>query len=106
MAWLVQRATSVYLAICLTYLLLHFLFNAPADHAALVRWAGHPLVNLGLMLLVPVLLAHAWVGVRDVLMDYVHRLGLRVALLTLVAFAFVASGLWAMKAIIIAGLLA
>ncbi|MCG6895558.1 MAG: succinate dehydrogenase, hydrophobic membrane anchor protein [Thiocapsa sp.] len=104
MAWVVQRATSVYLAIFLTYLLVHFVFNAPAGHAALVNWVAHPVVALSLLLFVPVLLAHAWVGIRDVLIDYVHNLGLRLGLLTLVAFTFIASGLWGIKAIITAGL--
>jgi succinate dehydrogenase / fumarate reductase membrane anchor subunit len=104
MAWIIQRATSVYLALFLTYLLIHFAFDAPADHAALVAWVGHPVVALGLLLLVPLLLAHAWVGIRDVLIDYVHALGPRIGLLTLFAFVFVASGLWAFKAIITAGL--
>jgi succinate dehydrogenase / fumarate reductase membrane anchor subunit len=104
MAWIIQRATSIYLALFLTYLLIHFAFDAPADHAALVAWVAHPVVALGLILLVPLLLAHAWVGIRDVLIDYVHALGPRIGLLTLFAFVFVASGLWAFKAIITAGL--
>ncbi len=104
MAWVIQRATSVYLGIILSYLLIHFLFNPPADHAALVAWVASPAVAVSLMLLVPVLLAHAWVGIRDVLIDYVHVLGLRIGLLSLFAFVFVASGLWAFKAIITAGL--
>jgi succinate dehydrogenase / fumarate reductase membrane anchor subunit len=84
--------------------LIHFTFNAPADHNALLEWAAHPVVALALLVLVPVLLMHAWVGIRDVLIDYVHVLGLRIALLSLFAFVFVASGLWAFKAIIIASL--
>lgn len=104
MAWVIQRATSVYLGLFLTYLLVHFVFNPPADHAGLVAWVASPVVALGLILLVPVLLAHAWVGIRDVLIDYVHLLGLRIGLLSLFAFVFVASGLWAFKAIITAGL--
>jgi succinate dehydrogenase / fumarate reductase membrane anchor subunit len=104
MAWVIQRATSVYMAIFLTYLLIHFVFNGPADHTALVAWVNHPVVALGLVLFVPLLLAHAWVGIRDVLIDYVHLLGLRIALLSLVAFLFIASGLWAFKAIITASL--
>ncbi|QVL50575.1 MAG: succinate dehydrogenase, hydrophobic membrane anchor protein [Thiocapsa sp.] len=104
MAWVIQRATAVYLAVFLTYLLIQFAFNAPVDHAALVAWVAHPFIALGLLLFVPLLLAHAWVGIRDVLIDYVHVLGLRIGLLTLFAFVFIASGLWAFKAIITAGL--
>ena len=74
-AWLVQRVTALYLAIFLAYLLGHFALNAPADHAALLAWVNRPLVAGGLLLFVPVLLAHAWVGIRDVLIDYVHPLG-------------------------------
>jgi succinate dehydrogenase / fumarate reductase membrane anchor subunit len=104
MAWIIQRATAVYLGLFLGYLLIHFTVAPPADHAALKSWAAQPLVSAGLLLFTPVLIAHAWVGIRDVLIDYVHPLGARVSLLTLFAFVFLASGLWALKAIIAAGL--
>jgi succinate dehydrogenase / fumarate reductase, membrane anchor subunit len=104
MAWLVQRVTAVYLALFLTYLLLHFTLAPPIDHAALRDWAADPLVALGLLLLIPVLLAHAWVGIRDVLMDYVQPLGARLILMTLLALCLIASGLWAFKAIVGAGI--
>jgi succinate dehydrogenase / fumarate reductase membrane anchor subunit len=61
-------------------------------------------VSLGLLVFVPLLLAHAWVGIRDVLMDYVHPVGTRAVLLALFAVVFLASGLWALKAIVLAGL--
>ncbi len=74
------------------------------DHADLAAWVNHPPVAIGLLLFVPLVLAHAWVGIRDVLIDYVHSLGLRIALLMLFGFVFLASGLWTLKAIITAGL--
>ncbi|NEX19813.1 succinate dehydrogenase, hydrophobic membrane anchor protein [Thiorhodococcus mannitoliphagus] len=104
MAWLLQRATAVYLAFFSTYLVLYWIFNPPASHADLVTWVTHPAVAMGLILFVPVVLAHAWVGSRDVLVDYVHVLGLRVGLMLLFGFVFLASGLWALKAIITAGI--
>ena len=103
-AWVVQRASAVYLALFLTYLLLFFTFSPPADHAALAAWARTPWVAIAFLLFVPMLLVHAWIGIRDVLIDYVHPIGARVALLTLFAFVFLASGLWAMKAVIAAGM--
>lgn len=104
MAWLIQRATAVYLSLLSVYLLFKWLLDAPADHAALVAWVTSPMVAMALILFVPVVLAHAWVGIRDVLIDYVHVLGLRVGLMLLFGFVFLASGLWALKAIITAGL--
>ena len=106
LAWLTQRVTAVYLAIFLTYLFLHFLFDAPADVHALRAWVSQPLVSAGLVLMVPLLLAHAWVGIRDLFLDYVHIVGLRVVLLALVAFMFLGSGLWAFKAIVVADITA
>lgn len=104
MAWLIQRVTAVYLALFLAYVLVQFSFAPPADHLALRAWVADPWVAFGLLLFVPLLLAHAWVGIRDVLLDYVKRLGLRIALLTLFAFVFIASGLWVFKAIVTAGI--
>ncbi len=102
-AWIVQRVSAVYLGLFLVYLLGHFTLSPPADHEALRAWVAGPLVALGLLVFVPVLLAHAWIGIRDVLIDYVHPLGARVLLLSLFAFVFLASGLWALRAILGAG---
>lgn len=103
-AWVVQRVTALYLALFGTYLFLAVLFATPPDHAALVAWVRTPLVTLGLLVFIPVLLAHAWVGIRDVLMDYLKPIGLRVGALALFAFVFLAAGLWALQAIIVAQL--
>ena len=48
-------------------------------------------------------LAHAWVGIRDVLMDYVKPLGARVGAMAVFALVFLASGLWALQAILSVG---
>lgn len=103
-AWIVQRITAVYLALFSVYLAVHFIAAPPAGYAAWRAWVAEPLVSLGLLVFVPVLLAHAWVGLRDILMDYVKPFGLRVALLSISAFVFLASGLWAVRAIILAGM--
>jgi len=101
-AWALQRASAVYLAGFGLYLVLHLLTQPPADHAAWQAWVARPWVNLGLLLFVPTLLIHSWVGMRDLLIDYVWPTGARVLLLTLLAFGLVASGLWALQALILA----
>ena len=40
---------------------------------------------------------HAWVGVRDILMDYVHATGTRLALQVLVVLSLVAYALWSIQ---------
>jgi len=100
-AWLIQRLSAVYLGLFGVYLLLFFAFAPPRDHAQLAAWASSPWVALGLLVFIPLLLAHAWVGIRDVLIDYIKPIGLRVGLLSLLALIFLASGLWALQALIL-----
>jgi succinate dehydrogenase / fumarate reductase membrane anchor subunit len=100
-AWLIQRVTAVYLAGFSVYLALYFTISRPADHGQLAAWAGSPWVAVGLLLFVPLLLAHAWVGIRDVIIDYVKPIGVRVALLAVMALVFLASGLWVLQALIL-----
>jgi len=101
-AWLTQRLTAVYLAFFVSYLFIKFLFDPPVDYQALRAWVAQPLVTAALLLFFPILLSHAWVGIRDVFLDYVKNVGVRVVLLALVAFTFLGSGLWGFKAIVIA----
>ena len=102
-AWLVQRVTAVYLALFLTYVVLHLILSPPADYAAWAAWVARPWISLGLLVCIPLLLAHAWVGIRDVLMDYVRPLGARVGAMAAFALVFLASGLWALQAVSSAG---
>ncbi|WP_295882106.1 succinate dehydrogenase, hydrophobic membrane anchor protein [uncultured Thiohalocapsa sp.] len=101
-AWFLQRATAVYLGLFGVYLALYFMLATPAGHAELVAWVASPWVALGLLLFIPILLAHAWVGIRDVLMDYMKPIALRATAMTLVGFVFLAAGLWAAQAVIAA----
>lgn len=101
-AWALQRISAVYLGLFTLVLILHFLFNPPADHAAWRDWVTQPWVSVGLFLYIGSLLLHAWVGIRDVLIDYVHPIAIRVTLLSLFGFMFLGSGLWALQAIFLA----
>jgi len=101
-AWVFQRVTAVYLLFFFPYLILKFVTNPPADHVALTAWLSHPGVSVGVLLFVAALLLHAWVGVRDAVIDYVHPIAARVSVLSLLAFALAACGLWALKVVVLA----
>jgi len=102
-AWLVQRVSAVYLALFLTYLAVHLVLSPPADHAQWSAWVARPWVSLGILVCIPLLLAHAWVGIRDILMDYVKPLGARIGAMAFFALVYLASGLWALQAILSLG---
>ncbi len=105
-AWILQRISAVYLALFSLVLLWHFFFNAPADFVAWREWVIQPWVSTGLFLFIAALVLHAWVGIRDVLIDYVQPLGIRITLLTLFGMGLIGSAMWALQAIILARLAA
>jgi succinate dehydrogenase / fumarate reductase membrane anchor subunit len=94
-AWVVQRISAVYLALFFVYLVVQWIAAPPADYAAWRAWLGHPVMNVASSLFVIALLLHAWVGLRDILIDYVHPTALRVSLLASVGLGLLACGLWA-----------
>lgn len=100
-AWVIQRISAIYLALGFIYLAIHFLVSPPADYMQWRAWLSEPLVNVGLGLFFLALLLHAWIGVRDVIIDYVHPLVARLSVLTVVAFILLASGYWLLKSLIV-----
>jgi succinate dehydrogenase / fumarate reductase membrane anchor subunit len=48
------------------------------------------------------LMAHAWVGMRDVILDYLKPVGLRLAVLSLTGLLLAGSGLWALRSLLLA----
>lgn len=92
--WLVQRASAVVLALALPGLALYVLVALPLDFNG---WQAlfAPLWLRVLMLLTAAALAlHAWVGMRDIFMDYVRSTGLRLALLLAVIVVLAGSVVW------------
>jgi succinate dehydrogenase / fumarate reductase, membrane anchor subunit len=78
--WLSQRVTAVLMAIFTVVLLAQVLFGGPLGYE---RWAAIFSAQWMKVLSFVVLVSlgwHAWVGVRDILMDYVKPVGMRLVL--------------------------
>jgi succinate dehydrogenase / fumarate reductase membrane anchor subunit len=93
-AWLWQRGTALYLGSFLVYLLLRLLLDPPTGHLAWRSWLAHTPVWIGAALFFMALLLHAWIGIRDVILDYVHPPLLRLVVLSMALFFLLANGLW------------
>jgi succinate dehydrogenase / fumarate reductase membrane anchor subunit len=100
-AWVVQRVSAIYLALGFIYLAVHFLVSPPQDFTEWKAWLSEPLVNIGMGIFFLALLFHAWIGIRDIVIDYVHPLAIRLSVLTGVAFMLLASGFWLIKSLIV-----
>ncbi len=78
--WLAQRVTAGLMALFTIVLLAQLLFGGELDYD---RWAAIFSTNWMRSLTFSVIVAlaiHAWVGMRDILMDYVHGVVLRLCL--------------------------
>jgi succinate dehydrogenase / fumarate reductase membrane anchor subunit len=92
--WLVQRLSAVFMLLFLGFVLVHFLVDPPHSYGAWRAWVGQPGVGIGALLFFAALLMHAWVGLRDVTLDYVHPLGVRIAVLALIALSLLGAAAW------------
>lgn len=93
--WLAQRFTAVTMAVY-TLVLLGWLVMLP--ELSYGTWAGMFASGWMKVLTLLALIAlawHAWIGVRDIFMDYIKPIGLRLALQAATVVLLVAYACWA-----------
>ena len=93
-AWLAQRLSAVFMLGFIVFMLVHFLADPPRSYDAWRIWVGKPGVSMVIVLFVAALLIHAWVGMRDVTLDYVAPLAARIAVLSVIAATLLAAAVW------------
>jgi succinate dehydrogenase / fumarate reductase, membrane anchor subunit len=93
-AWLWQRLTALYLGLYVLVLLLSLVFSGGPGARAWQAAMGQPLVLLATALFLGAWLLHAWIGLRDVVVDYVHPFAVRLAVLAVVAVFLLVCGAW------------
>lgn len=95
--WLAQRVTAVIMALYSVVIAAVLITSTPITYRT---WSG--LFSQGWMRVATLLFAaslawHAWIGVRDILMDYVHHAGARVALQVAVIVTLAAYLAWTIQ---------
>ncbi|MDX2503027.1 MAG: succinate dehydrogenase, hydrophobic membrane anchor protein [Gammaproteobacteria bacterium] len=85
-AWLYQRLTAAFMALYILYFLAVILSTKNMTYKLWVEWFSHPVMNTATGLFFLHLVVHAWVGMRDVVLDYIANDTLR--LLTLACISF------------------
>jgi len=93
-AWTVQRASAVFMLGFLLWLAATLLIRPPEGYEEWRALVARPAESAAFAVFFLALLLHAWVGVRDVVLDYVHRAAVRIAVLGLVAGGLFAIGAW------------
>lgn len=94
-AWLVQRLSALYMVI---YTLLALVWYLAAPTAGYASWRAlftQPVIAILTAMFFLALLLHAWVGVRDVVLDYAGgHPALRLVLLTVLGAWLIAMAFW------------
>ena len=95
--WVVQRVSAVYITLFLLYSLYCGLSVDVVSYDHWRAWLFHPFNSIAFGLFVVAVLFHAWIGMRDVILDYVHNIMMRMFVLALVVGVLVGSGLWVIR---------
>ena len=100
--WLLQRAGAVYLACYLGYLMVHFFIQPVHDYEGWHAWLSRPAVRVATAGFFLAVLVHGWVGMRDIMLDYIRPLGLRLVALSLVGLVLGGCALWGLQILVLA----
>jgi succinate dehydrogenase membrane anchor subunit len=95
--WLAQRVTAVVMAVYTVIFVVAFAASKPADYAGWKAFFGQGWLRFATLLFFLSLLYHAWIGVRDVLMDYIKPVWLRLTLEVVMILVLLGCGGWAVQ---------
>ncbi|HEY9026951.1 MAG TPA: succinate dehydrogenase, hydrophobic membrane anchor protein [Burkholderiaceae bacterium] len=98
--WLAQRVTAVLMALFTIVVIAQVLMPADPSQTAYDKWAGifsHQWMKVLTFATIVAIVWHAWVGVRDVLMDYVKQVAPRLVLQAAAIVWLVGCAGWALQ---------
>jgi len=98
-AFVVQRVTAVVLLAYVGAAALRLAFGPAVSFADWQAWSARPAGAAALLVLSAAVLLHAWVGSRDVMLDYIPARA-RLAALAALAATLVALGTWVLMIVV------
>jgi succinate dehydrogenase / fumarate reductase membrane anchor subunit len=98
--WLVQRMTAIILAAYAVFFIVYVIAAGAAGPFGYDEWArlfAPVWMKVVTLIAILALLYHAWIGMRDVWMDYVQPTGIRLALQLLTILWLVFCAIWSVQ---------
>lgn len=93
--WLLQRLSAVYIGLYLIIASVCIMINI--DNVTFAQWQhtlSGPFINISLLLFFYAIFLHTWIGSRDVIIDYVKPVSMRLILLAAIALGIIVMLLW------------
>lgn len=103
-AWVLQRITAIYLAAFSVFILVKLLLYPIRNYAQWKLWVADPMITIAFGIFFLALIFHAWVGIRDIILDYINSLALRGGLLSLLLLFLIGLALWSVRVLFSAAL--
>jgi len=95
--WLIQRITAVVMAAYCLVLSSYLLLAVHPDYDFWTALFSSEVVRTFTLLFLISLFYHAWIGVRDIVMDYVKPAGVRLVIHVLVILALLLYTIWSVQ---------
>ncbi len=95
--WLVQRVTAVVMAMYAIFMVAHLLLQPSFGYDTWIELFSGNIVRTFSLLFLLSLFYHAWIGVRDIVMDYVKPASIRLLIHVLVILALVLYVIWSVQ---------
>lgn len=95
--WLAQRVTAVVMAAFVLLLAAILMITPPHDYASWKALFSNRWMRIASFLFLVSLYWHAWIGIRNILMDYVRATGVRLTLQILVILSLLFYIIWSVE---------
>jgi len=95
--WLVQRVSAVVMAAYALFIAGWVLLNSPVGYDEWTALFSSNVVRSFSLLALLAVFSHVWVGVRDIVMDYVKSPGVRLVIHVLVILALLLYAIWSVQ---------
>jgi len=95
--WLIQRVTAVLMAVYCVSIFAYLLMQPHLDYDVWTGLFSSQTVRTFTLLFMLSLFYHAWVGIRDIVMDYVKSAAVRFVIHVLVILALLLYAIWSVE---------
>jgi succinate dehydrogenase / fumarate reductase membrane anchor subunit len=100
--WVWQRISALYLGLFLIYFVSSILMIDQFDYQGWSQWITGPFNSVIIFIGFLMLMVHAWVGIKDVIMDYIHPIVTRSLVLMLAGLGLLACLVWLSRILLLA----
>ncbi len=95
--WLVQRITAVVMVFFVLFVVGDLLMQPQVDYDVWTRLFSNNVTRSFALLFLLSLFYHAWIGVRDIVMDYIKLASVRLLIHVAVIFALLLYAIWSVQ---------